>query len=314
MDSVFSTDDFAPRDRYAAWREAICDVYVNVDVTATDPDRYRGYVHEAKFGAVALTDILLSEQRIRRGRTHLSRLDKDCYYVQLMHRGAVEVSQRGEQHQSSAARGAIFLASEPYELLGKGEVRAFYLELPRDAFAQRFARERIPVSATLNTTLGLGRIVTDFCATLATESHRLDTPQREAMGGQVMDLLALALQAAEEGGQLGEGSVKAARLRSVQHWIEAHLADPDLTLDKVAGANGLSLRYLHVLFEGCDMSVSEWIWHRRLQRAHDCLTRGGARSITAVAFDHGFNSSAHFSTLFRRHYGLSPRDVARLRN
>ena len=28
-----------------------------------------------------------------------------------------------------------------------GEVRSFYLEIPRDEFAQRFPRERIPVSA-----------------------------------------------------------------------------------------------------------------------------------------------------------------------
>jgi AraC-like DNA-binding protein len=110
-----------------------------------------------------------------------------------------------------------------------------------------------------------------------------------------------------------EGAVKKARLRSVQQWIEAHVADPDLSLEKVAAANGMSLRYLHVLFEGCEMSVSEWIWNRRLQLAYDGLTRGDGRSITSVAFDHGFNSSAHFSTVFRRKYGVSPREIARSR-
>ena len=314
MDKVFSTDDFAPTERYAAWREAICDVYVNVDVKASDPARYRGFIHEAQFGAVSLTDILLSEQRIRRGRTHLSRLDKDCYYVQLLHRGGIEVHQRGAQHHSTAARGAIFLASEEYELQGHGEVRSFYLELPRAEFAQRFSSNRVPVSAPLNTAQGLGRIVSDFCATLATESPRLQGPQREAMGAQVMDLLAIALQAAEDDAPMGEASVKAARLRSVQHWIEGRLADPELTLERVAAANGMSLRSLHLLFEGGEMSASEWIWHRRLQRAHDCLARGEGGTITGVAFDHGFNSSAHFSTMFRRRFGLSPRDVARRRH
>ena len=38
--------------------------------------------------------------------------------------------------------------------------------------------------------------------------------------------------------------------------------------------------------------------------------RRDGRSITSIAFDHGFNSSAHFSTLFRRKYGVSPRDVS----
>ena len=312
MNLVFSTDDYAPAHRYAAWRDAICDVYVNVDVKARDPDRYRGFIREAKFGEVVLTDILLSEQRIRRNNRHIARLDKDCYYLQLMHKGRISVLQRGETHNSNAARAAIFSATEQYELYGHGEVRAFYLEIPRDEFARRFPRERIPVSAVLNTTQGLGRIATEFCATLATEGSRLDDDIRAGLGGQLMDVLAFALLTSAGDMPATESSVKQARLRSVQLWIEAHVADAALSLEKVAAANGMSLRYLHVLFEGCEMSASEWIWNRRLQLAYDCLARGEGRSITAVAFDHGFNSSAHFSTMFRRKYGVSPRDVSRL--
>lgn len=310
MDLVFSTEDYAPSARYSAWRDAICDVYVHVDVKATDPDRYRGFIREAKFGEVVLTDILLSEQRIRRNRRHISRLDKECYYLQLIHKGSISVMQLGETHKSNAARGAVFSATEQYELYGHGEVRSFYLEIPRDEFAQRFPRERIPVSASLNTTQGLGRIATEFCATLATEGSKLEDGIRAGLGNQLMDLLAFSLLTSEGDMPAAESSVKRARLRSLQHWIECHLADPTLSLEKIAAANAMSLRYVHVLFEECGMSASEWIWHRRLQLAYDCLARGDGRTITAIAFDHGFNSSAHFSTLFRRKYGMSPRDLA----
>ena len=126
-----------------------------------------------------------------------------------------------------------------------------------------------------------------------------------------MDMLAFALLTSEGDMPAAEGSVKKARLMHVQQWIEAHIRDADLSLETVASANGMSLRYLHALFEGCEMSVSEWIWNRRLQLAYDGLAKGGGQSITSIAFDHGFNSSAHFSTMFKRKYGLSPRDVAR---
>jgi AraC-like DNA-binding protein len=258
---------------------------------------------------VAMTDILISEQRIRRNGRHISQLDKDCYYLQLIHKGNVGVVQRGETHRSNAARGAIFSATEPYELLCQGEVRSFYLELPRDEFAQRFPRERVPVSALINTTQGLGRIATEFCASLAAEDAKLDDSVRAGLGNQLMDMLAFTMLTAEGDMPAAEGAVKKARLRSVQQWIEAHLRDPDLSLDKVATRNGMSLRYLHVLFEDCEMSASEWIWNRRLQLAYDCIARGDGRSITTIAFDNGFNSSAHFSTMFRRKYGIAPRDV-----
>jgi AraC-like DNA-binding protein len=311
MDVVFTTDPIAPAKRYSAWRDAICNFYVHVDVKATRTEDYRGFIREGHFGEVVLTDILLSEQRIRRDSQHISRLDKDCYYLQLIHSGKVNVLQRGETHHSNAARGAIFSATEPYELECVGEVRSFYLEIPRDQFAQRFPSERIPVSATINSTRGLGRIATEFCAMLAAEGAKLDAGAKAHLGGQLMDMLAYSLQSGANDIPASEGSVQQARLRSVQQWIEAHIGDPGVSLEKIASANGMSLRTLHLLFRHCEMSASEWIWNRRLQLCYDEIAKGDRRSITSIAFDHGFNSSAHFSTMFRRRYGLSPRDVAR---
>lgn len=311
METVFTTDGVPQARRYDAWRDAICDFYVNVDVAATRPEEYRGFIREGRFGEVVLTDILLSEQRIRRNRRHISRLDKNCYYLQLIHSGKIDVVQGGTVHRSNAARGAIFSATEPYELLCQGEVRSFYLELPYDSFAQRFPRERIPLSATINSTHGLGRIVTEFCASLATEGGSLPDGQRSQLGSQLMDMLAMTLLAGSEEEAAIQGGTGPARLRLVQQWIEAHIGDPDLSLEKVAAANGMSLRYLHLLFRQSGMSPAEWIWNRRLQLCYDALARGDGRSITSIAFEHGFNSSAHFSTLFRRRFGAAPRDIAR---
>jgi AraC-like DNA-binding protein len=311
MDLVFSTDQYARAKRYSAWRDAICDVYVHVDVKATEPERYRGFIRETKFGDVVMTDILLSEQRIKRNGQHISKLDKECFYVQFVRKGHMTVTQRGQAHRSNAARGAIFSATEQYELQGQGEVRSLYLELPRAAFAQRFAMDRIPVSATIDTTRGVGKIASEFCASLASEGTELDAGLRSGLGNQLMDMLAFTLQA--QAGELpaAEGWARKARLKLVQQWIDEHIVDPELSLDDVAAANGMSLRYLHVLFEACDMSVSEWIWNRRLQLAYDSLAKGGGHTVTAIALDHGFNSPTHFTTRFRRKYGISPRDVAR---
>ena len=311
MDYVFSTEDHAPDKRYAAWRDAICDVYVNVEVQATCPDRYRGFIKETKFGEVVLTDILVSEQTIRRQSQHLARLDKDCYYLQLLHFGATNVVQHGNVVSSNPAHGAIFCATETYELQCKGEVRSFYLELPREAFSQRFAHGKAPLVAGLNTTRGLGRIATEFCATLAAESGQVAAHRRPGIGDSLMDLLAQALQASSEDEPGEDSTVKAARLRGIQNWILQHLGDSDLTLERIAMANGVSLRYLHLLFKSGDETVSEWIMGARLQRAYDRLVRGEGRSITEVAYDVGFNSSSHFSTKFRQRFGLTPRDVIR---
>ncbi len=311
MDLVFSTDSIERDKRYAAWQGAICDVYVHVDVNSEQRSDYRGFIREARFGAVTMTDVLLSEQKITRRQRHIAQLDKDCYYIQFLQRGKINVLQAGKTLVTNAGTGAIFCATESYDLECIGEIRSFYLELPRKQFADRFANDRIPVAATVGTSRGLGRIAADFCSTLAAEGSALDAAVRARLGEELMDVIALALDAGQGGEPSADRSVRQARLRSVKAWIDEHLADPDLSLEKIAKCNGISLRYLHYLFRLTEMSASEWVWDRRLQRCYDILTRreSGNLSITEVAYRLGFNSSSHFSTAFRRKFGIRPSDL-----
>ena len=210
-----------------------------------------------------------------------------------------------------AAWVRFFARPSSYDLECVGHVRSFYLELPRKAFADRFSNDRIPVAATLGTGRGLGRIAAEFCSLLALEGASLDAAVRARLGEELMDVVALAVDAGHGDEPSADHAVQQARLRSVKAWIEEHLADPDLSLEKVAKHNGISLRHLHYLFKLTDMSASEWIWDRRLQRCYDVLTRSelGTLSVTEVAYRLGFNSSSHFSTAFRRKFGIRPSDL-----
>ncbi|MGY8685157.1 helix-turn-helix domain-containing protein [Bradyrhizobium sp. UFLA05-153] len=311
MNLVFTTEDFEPSKRYAAWQGAICDVYVHVDVNAEKRSDYQGFIREAKFGAVTMTDVLLSEQRITRRERHIAKLDKDCYYVEFVQQGQINVLQAGQALLTNPSVGAIFSASEAYDLECMGKVRSLYLEIPRVEFASRFNASKIPVAMTMATGRGLGRIAAEFCATLASEGSPLDEVARARLGDELMDVLALALDMGDRDELSEDATAQKARLRSVKAWIEEHLIDPDLSLERIAKNNGVSLRHLHYLFRLTEASVSEWILDRRLQRCYDMLTRPELRSlsVTEVAYRCGFRSSSHFSTAFRRRFGHSPSEL-----
>ena len=63
MKVVFDTKSLAPAKRRQAWRDAICEIYLQVDCVAEQDNEYAGFVREARFGAVTLTDTLLSPSR-----------------------------------------------------------------------------------------------------------------------------------------------------------------------------------------------------------------------------------------------------------
>jgi AraC-like DNA-binding protein len=313
MDIVFTTEDLEPSKRYAAWQGAICDVYVHVDVNAEERSDYQGFIREARFGPVTMTDVLVSEQRITRRERHIAKLDKDCYYVQFIQQGRVNILQAGQTLLSHPGVGTIFSASEAYDLECIGRVRSLYLEIPRNEFSSRFSENRMPVAATMTTGRGLGRIAAEFCSMLASEGSSLEETVRTRLGDELMDVLALALDMGDKDDFSEDATAQKARLRSVKAWIEEHLADPDLSLEKIARSNGVSLRHLHYLFRLTDLSASEWILDRRLLRCHDALVRPELRSlsVTEVAYRFGFRSSSHFSTVFRRKFGHSPSELRR---
>ena len=311
MQTIFDSRTLPASKRSKAWQDAICEIYFQVDCKPDERGDYDGLVREARFGPLILTDTLSSPQVVLRQNRHISRLNKDCYILGLPQYGRVGFSQAGAALTMDRGAAGLFYASEPYDLRGKAPVRVFWREIPQHQLASRFNSGRAPINAVLNVERGLGRIAAEFCTTLAAASALLDDEARAKLGDEFLDILAAAIDAGLGREPTREPTVRKARLRSVKAYIDAHLREPDLTLESIARNNGISLRYLHELFTAMETSVSDWIWLRRLQQCHALLTHPehAARSITEIAFSMGFNSSSHFSNRFREAFGLRPSDV-----
>jgi AraC-like DNA-binding protein len=94
----------------------------------------------------------------------------------------------------------------------------------------------------------------------------------------------------------------------VKAYIRLHLRDPDLTIERIALALSCSKRYLHMCFADEEVSIAEFIWIERLDQCRRELEEDtpSGRTITEVAFSWGFNSSSHFSRLFKKRFGAPP--------
>ncbi|GAA1582297.1 helix-turn-helix domain-containing protein [Actinoplanes couchii] len=119
----------------------------------------------------------------------------------------------------------------------------------------------------------------------------------------VVELIAVALEA-----RLGaERSAPDERLRDrITGYIEARLADADLSPAGIAAAHHISIRRLHKLFEDQPLTVAALIRRRRLERCRAELIASG-HTITAVAARWGFVDPTHFSKLFKATYGYPAR-------
>ncbi|GAA0240490.1 helix-turn-helix domain-containing protein [Cryptosporangium japonicum] len=234
--------------------------------------------------------------------------DGDNLAIKVMTRGRTRI----EQGRGDAELG-------PADLVLLDPTRAFRFEstasahvtilVPRRELRMRPAQLDRLVGARIDGSHGPGALV----SVLARESARSATELREAAAlrsaAAVVELIAVALEA-----RLGdEQPAPDERLRDrITGYIEARLADPDLSPPGIAAAHHISVRRLHKLFEDQPLTVAALIRRRRLERCRAELAGGapagtGGRTVTAVAARWGFSDPTHFSKLFKTTYGYNAR-------
>ncbi|MCX6878717.1 MAG: AraC family transcriptional regulator [Verrucomicrobia bacterium] len=97
--------------------------------------------------------------------------------------------------------------------------------------------------------------------------------------------------------------------RSVAMFLERlhHELDEPWTLETMATQAGLKrTRFAHHCRKLTNLAPMAYLQQLRVEQAKHLLT-GSQRSITAIALDCGFASSAYFSSVFRRFTGCAPR-------
>ena len=140
----------------------------------------------------------------------------------------------------------------------------------------------------------------------------LPGPAAERLAIHACGLLAVAL---DQPGVAGRGAGRRSHAQAVDD-IEEHLADDDLSPAATARRLGVSVRTLHGIFAGHELSYAATVRHRRLEQAYRDL-RDPARAhlrIIDIATDAGFADVTSFHRAFRRRYGDTPAQTRQPRN
>jgi len=109
------------------------------------------------------------------------------------------------------------------------------------------------------------------------------------------------------GASSGPRSLESARLRRVIDYIEGHLGESTLSVEKLAAVAHLSPYHFSRAFKtATGQAPHRFVLERRVERARLHLAAGG-ESLAGIAYTTGFSSQAHFSSIFRRLTGVTPR-------
>lgn len=139
----------------------------------------------------------------------------------------------------------------------------------------------------------------------------LSAQAEHAVVTHIYDLVALAIGLERDAAETVRGGIQAARLHAIRQHVLANLGDHRLSVQQVAAMQGVTTRYVQMLFESDGTTFSEFVLKERLawtmRRLGDPAASG--QSISTIALDAGFGDLSYFNRVFRRVYGETPSDA-----
>lgn len=234
----------------------------------------------------------------------------DHAILMVQHDG--ETLARQYNHQTWLRRGDIYLmdTQAPLELLVPAGSHATCIAVARAAVAALGSRPEAIFGSKIGGGEGFPRMTWHFLAGLLGDRHVYDVAESDAVTATLQLILSKALKCpARSVDMLAHGQL----LARIKEWIVRNLDDPALDAAVIARHFGLSRSGLYRLFAVEGESPGAWLTARRLDEAHLILSDGSRRdgTITTVCYRLGFNDPAHFSRLFRKRFGLCPREARR---
>lgn len=299
----FSTREIARLERHAAWQEAIgghCGTFVtespSVDFEAS---------MEQRGGPLRCSRIMQSRGRAYRTRREIDNKPIQTLLVILQIAGSGVMEQCGNAANLEVGNLTLIDLLQPSSFHFDDRSVQLSLHLPRESIlmpGNKLPQLGTKLPARAQTLIA--PLVRAAFEQSGQSSHYLD-----AVHDAVVSLIMAAqVEHCEQPGSRRQREVSGT-LKVIQDYVLNHLGS-DLTPAEIAQANNVSERSLHRLFKTYGLGLCEWIRQNRLDRCASDLRDPQMQraSITEIAFNWGFNNSAHFSRVFRDQFNRTPRE------
>lgn len=299
------SDRFHPRHQFDAWDSALNESHLEWKLNKPVSTQFSGEIKMRQLGGVRIVHCKCEPCGGVRTRREIGR-SKDAFFGLLF---ILSGSELVKCHDQTAVleKGTLLLwdSTQPVEFNLLDTLDKVTLFISHDQLRTRVPQIEPFVGKPINVDSGIGAITAAHVISLAHESDFIENGCGDSLVDLTLELIATCLQA-----QVPRPLTKARRrlLSDIKIYIDRYLEDPGLTPNSISKHFDISTRYLHLLFEDMGISVSKWIQRKRLEQCRRNLLRikRYKPKVTEVAFQWGFNDSAHFSRVFKEFYGLSP--------
>jgi AraC-like DNA-binding protein len=307
--TVVTTRGIDPASRSRHWHEAIAHTSFPHDLEFGNPASFTGELVNWQVGDVSISRLQSQALQYRRLPKHLKPERREEFLVTVPARSEIQFSQCGREVRCNPGGFILERSDEPYVFSHAEQADLWVLKVDASALGARIRQPGRFCSYQFDASNGASALFTDILHIIPRRYGVMTEELCETVGRQLIDLLALALEADERTLTSHGSAVRASHLTRIDSFLRRHLNDPDLDPQKVAAGCGISVRYLHELLRDTNQTLGQWIRDQRLAAARERLRDpGNVDTIAQVAYRFGFCDHAQFSRAFKAQFGITPKD------
>jgi AraC family transcriptional regulator, positive regulator of tynA and feaB len=310
---TFSTAGLEPRRKIEYWNDAASVTFTPIVSDPLDLRSFSGWLTRTQFDDIRVAEVYSDPQTVIHSRSHVARSRAALFYLHMQLDGESINRQDGREAKLRAGDFTLCDSTRPYEIVFDRPNHMLVLGIPDTVMRRHLACPENVVAVPMSGASGLSGLLSNFLRDFWRQCHEsMDAAVETRVTHAMLDLLASAYTILPPA-QSDRSSLATAHRVRIMNYIEAHLGDPDLTPMRVAQACKMTPRYLHHLFSNQLETVARYILRRRLEECSRAMVSASqrGRTVTAIAFDYGFNSPTHFGRVFRTRYGMTPREYRR---
>ncbi|WP_431953333.1 helix-turn-helix domain-containing protein [Actinacidiphila sp. bgisy167] len=300
----------APRDRAAAIREFSWSINGHVEVDLPpNPHRQQAYATTNALGSVKISEIGWNVARLLCAPDPSDENAVPHVLVNLQQAGVSDVRQGGRRAQRRAGDLTVLDNMHPYEVSFHGSTHSVLVSVPTRVLGLRPSVLDQITAVPLSSERSVVGATAAFFSRLARQAE-VGEAETDLLALPGVDLIRAVVTVVLGRDDLARAPLNNTLLVRVQEYVRLHLADPDLTADRIAAEHDVSVRWLYLTLSRAGISLGEWIRAQRLEECRRELASPVRQFVTIEAIAHrwGFASAAHFSRVFKTAYGVSPRE------
>jgi AraC-like DNA-binding protein len=309
---IWNTAETRLDEQFSYYREAICQAFMNLTPESATTSRFPAKVETIGLGAGAINRVVFPEHTVNRSRADIAASRESCFYLNFKLAGRCRMLQDGRE--VSLSRGQVGIVDSDREVTLLHD-RGPTLEVASFWVPSRALRDRLPASfdfraERVSDDPHVGHLIVETARSLNAGALRMTEAEAVGLFGVLLDLVALSLSRRSRAQTAEAAGFADATALALRRTVHERLCEQGLTVAAVAGAVGISERYVHKLFERAGTTFSDYVMDRRLDGAARDLNDPAKtdRAIGAIAFDWGFSDLSHFTRRFKQRFGFRPRD------